>query len=479
MGLSNVNLINNPWLAQQQWGGVNSSLNNMFNNQWNGFNNFNVFDPYQQSFKGAQSNSGLRYGETFEDYYARMNKIATTPLAPKKLFKTPDPVSFNKLALGASEIEKDEEIGGVDTALKSAASFAAFENAGAIINPSLTLDAMEDTTASLKNINTNFYKENEFLDIRKSLNNSYKRLNTLSGARSGKLPKADIKEINKWRRELLKELKKKNPDFRKVIEYQSKLDAASSVKHGRLVLNKANKLKSSKQAVQDLSQTQNSGILKRFLGKQSTGTVMEQTVSNAEKLKAAGQIGRMGKDALKTFKGFAIFDGAIECITKVIPAFKKGGTDSGFKQLGQSAVNVTAKTAAFAAGRAIGKVAGHAIGKWAGAWAGAKLGLALGSTCGPLGTIIGGAVGLIAGCVASLFAEKGVNYLFKGGQEIDKLNALENANNLDQICQNVLIVEKAIKEKKNISAETMENYKSACQYLDEQGITRQQLDGMV
>lgn len=66
----------------------------------------------------------------------------------------------------------------------------------------------------------------------------------------------------------------------------------------------------------------------------------------AETAKAAGKTAQAlhwTKDALKTggFKGMAIFSAIIESFTEVLPAFSKGGSSEGVKQVAKSAVTVT------------------------------------------------------------------------------------------------------------------------------------------
>ena len=97
---------------------------------------------------------------------------------------------------------------------------------------------------------------------------------------------------------------------------------------------------------------------------------------------------------------------------EILKAFthEDGGTEAGFKQLGQSAVK--------AAGNAVGWVAGKAVG----GWAGAKLGAAIGSVVPGIGTIAGSIIGFIGGSIGSWAVSK---FLEKkmGPDVADKLDA--------------------------------------------------------
>lgn len=112
---------------------------------------------------------------------------------------------------------------------------------------------------------------------------------------------------------------------------------------------------------------------------------------------------------MKEFKGWFLFETVIEGVTKVLPTYMEGGSDSGNKQLVQSGV----KAAASAAGWSVGRLAGGVLG--------AKAGAAIGTCFGPgVGTAIGAVIGFAGGCVGSWLAGKGVKALI-GKDESEKL----------------------------------------------------------
>lgn len=116
--------------------------------------------------------------------------------------------------------------------------------------------------------------------------------------------------------------------------------------------------------------------------------------------------------AAKEFKGWAIFELAIEGITKVIPAFMQGGKKSGVTQIKQS----TVKAGASAAGWAVGRAAGSFIG--------AKVGAAVGSLiCPGVGTAVGAIVGLGCGLIGSHLATKAVKKWVIPQDECERLQA--------------------------------------------------------
>ena len=134
----------------------------------------------------------------------------------------------------------------------------------------------------------------------------------------------------------------------------------------------------------------------------------------AETAKTAGKTAQAlnwTKNALKTggFKGMAIFSGIIESFTEVLPAFSKGGSSEGVKQVAKSAVTVTAD----AAGWAIG------------AKAGASIGAAIGSIFPGAGTAIGGAIGGIIGGIAGAFCTRKVAKAVVGKSFSEKAAAKE------------------------------------------------------
>lgn len=121
----------------------------------------------------------------------------------------------------------------------------------------------------------------------------------------------------------------------------------------------------------------------------------ERVAKKANQINSAMKTLSVGTKIAKEFKGWFIFETAIEGLTKVIPTYMKGGMKSGNTQLLQSGV----KAGASAAGWAVGRVVGSAVG--------AKVGAAIGSCiCPGVGTAIGAIVGFAGGCVGSWLANK-------------------------------------------------------------------------
>ena len=148
------------------------------------------------------------------------------------------------------------------------------------------------------------------------------------------------------------------------------------------------------------------------------GSDKYKNLSAAERIEQAEKAGKIAEGAkvlstgakfMKEFKGWFIFEAAIETLTKIIPTYAEGGADAGNKQVLQSGV----KAAASAGGWALGRVAGGALG--------AKAGAAIGTCFGPgVGTAIGTVIGFACGCVGSWLAGKGVKALM-GKDESEKL----------------------------------------------------------
>ena len=135
----------------------------------------------------------------------------------------------------------------------------------------------------------------------------------------------------------------------------------------------------------------------------------ERIAKKANQINEGTKILSAGTKFMKEFKGWFIFEAAIETLTKIIPTYAEGGTDAGNKQIVQSGV----KAAASAGGWALGRVAGGVLG--------AKAGAAIGTMFGPgVGTAVGAVIGFACGCVGSWLAGKGVKALI-GKDESEKL----------------------------------------------------------
>lgn len=153
-------------------------------------------------------------------------------------------------------------------------------------------------------------------------------------------------------------------------------------------------------------------------------TVQKEYAKTATAAKATESTGLAvkAKNALKSggFKGMAVIEGIIETFTEVIPAFELG-TDKGIRQIGKSAVTVSAG----AAGWCVGAAAGGAVGAKAGALAGTAI-------CPGVGTAVGAIIGLAGGIVGSWAARKAAKAVVgkseteiaqeKGAQQIESNN---------------------------------------------------------
>lgn len=136
------------------------------------------------------------------------------------------------------------------------------------------------------------------------------------------------------------------------------------------------------------------------------------------KLRNSGFGQMMGKTGAGSW---AVFGGAIELLTQVVPAFQQGGAASGFKQIGKSLVKVAGDTVGFVAGDAVGKAAGAAIGT---------------AICPGIGTAIGTFVGgLLGGIVGSAVVGKATKAI-TGKTEVEKIQDEQTAQAAQQIDAN-------------------------------------------
>lgn len=130
--------------------------------------------------------------------------------------------------------------------------------------------------------------------------------------------------------------------------------------------------------------------------------------------------GKIANSSLgKALKGsgagsMALIEGGLELFTQVVPAFKQGGAEAGFKQIGKSAGKVAASAAGWAGGSTIGKTIGGFIGS---------------CICPGAGTAIGGAIGgFLGGMIGSTVLSKGAEKITgKSETEILKEKQYEQA----------------------------------------------------
>lgn len=149
------------------------------------------------------------------------------------------------------------------------------------------------------------------------------------------------------------------------------------------------------------------------------GQQAAQTAQAAEAAKNAASTSKLTKasnwikDANKSggFKAMAIFEGFVEGITEVIPAFWNGGAEEGVKQTAKSAANVAASAT------------GWCVGAKAGAWAGAAIGSFI---CPGVGTAIGGAIGSIVGGVLGSWGAKKAMKCVTGESYSEKQEKIKN-----------------------------------------------------
>ncbi len=87
----------------------------------------------------------------------------------------------------------------------------------------------------------------------------------------------------------------------------------------------------------------------------------------------------------------AVFEGLVESVTEVYPAFKELGAEKGLKQLGKSTIKVAGDTIGFIIGDQTGLAIGSAIGS---------------AICPGIGTAIGALTGVVFGMFGSYAASK-------------------------------------------------------------------------
>ncbi len=360
------------------------------------------------------------------------------------------PELCKKIALGGVETA-NHVVASFGTAASSAATFVAFENAGKALSAKRTIEgakraqemiqkaginstevtsevieegrkALVDSTKSLRKIERKYMKKPSRLK-QKFMKDPEARISLLREKGSDKFI-----AIKDQERKVLEAMQ--GSDVGKIAEENEKLRTLTSRRFIR------NKKLSAQEAIDGLSKP-------NWRGK----TSMEKVVNKAVKFSTKTPVGKVASKSLKTFKGFAIFDGVIEGITKIIPAFSKGGFNVGMTQLGQSALRITATSGSYALGHA------------AGAWAGAKLGAAIGVAGGPWGAAIGAVLGIAVGCVASMFAEKGMNKLMPV-EANDKLVAEQKALSGDVMVY-VQIIEDKVQKGEYVDSEALK----ACEDL--------------
>ena len=118
----------------------------------------------------------------------------------------------------------------------------------------------------------------------------------------------------------------------------------------------------------------------------------------------------------------AVFDGAMELFTQVIPAFKNGGVGEGMKQIGKSGVKVAASTAGFV----VGEMAGKAIGA------------AIGTAIFPgVGTLIGGLLGGLAGGIFGSSVTTGITQKIIGKSYSEKAQETEKQTQAQQVSRDL------------------------------------------
>lgn len=120
--------------------------------------------------------------------------------------------------------------------------------------------------------------------------------------------------------------------------------------------------------------------------------------------KGLGKVGGKLKGTMKSSGAGAMiaYAGISEVITEVIPTFKELGAKKGIKQVGKSAVKVTANAAGYVAGAKLGGTIGTAI-------------------CPGIGTAVGAAVGFIGGMIGSFVTGKiATSIVGKNEREIAK-----------------------------------------------------------
>ncbi len=152
-----------------------------------------------------------------------------------------------------------------------------------------------------------------------------------------------------------------------------------------------------------------SGLFKsagQAIGKTGFGTAVKKFFTDG----AGKGIAKIAGKAGKLFKGtgavgMMAIEGVIGIFTDVIPAFQAGGAESGFKQIGKTAV----KTAGSGAGWAVGS------------WAGAAIGGAIGSVFPGVGNAVGAAVGKFLGGIVGSIIGGGIGKKLAGKSEVEKI----------------------------------------------------------
>lgn len=147
------------------------------------------------------------------------------------------------------------------------------------------------------------------------------------------------------------------------------------------------------------------------LGK-GAGELLSKIPGASKVTKAFTKLG--GTKAAKFIKGaggvgMAVFEGGIELVTNVVPAFQKGGFSAGVKQIAKSGVKVAAS-----------------VGGWVGgSCAATAIGAAIGSVFPGVGTIIGGAVGTAIGGILGSSICGGIANKIVGKSEVEKIEDKE------------------------------------------------------
>lgn len=290
-------------------------------------------------------------------------------------------------------------------------TFAAFENMQNVKHPINAFRAMGKANKifNLKNANIKAFwnsnpelAQNAYSQVQAAYRRMEHKFPVIQQWFAKPLSKADKTVVENLIKTLETEMAKAKPDPKIIAECTEKLKAARGM--DGYIPSAWNKVKQFFGA--DPNKAKNFTAAERIANKSEQ---IKQGIAKATDVaKGAGKWFTKAK-FLKEFKGWAIFELAIEGVTKVLPTYMEGGAESGNKQLVQSGA------------KAVASAAGWAAGRLAGGWLGTKVGAAIGSAvCPGLGTAIGAVIGFAGGCVGSWLAGKGIKALM-GKEEHEKL----------------------------------------------------------
>ena len=417
------NLANMEFMLYGGRSGANMNCPSMYNN-YMVTPNYNMFNPMFRGTNPSVSNTSVN------GYNPSMNGYNPTALAADSIFTKPQAAATAAAtataAVGAAATNKDLDVladyatkvnEGGETflgALTGGVTFAAFENPQNVKHWWNALKGVKeaDKIFDLKNDNIKALWDNK--ETRELMQKAYSQTQAAYRRMEGKWPgvhswfakpfsdKKIISGTNLTEQEYVKDIIKKleteitngaGADKEAIAKYTEQLRASRGM--DGYIPSAWNKIRN---FFVGSEKYKNLDASERIAQAEQAGKIAEGT-----------KVLSTGAKFMKEFKGWFIFEAAIETLTKIIPTYAEGGADAGNKQVLQSGV----KAAASAGGWALGRVAGGALG--------AKAGAAIGTCFGPgVGTAIGTVIGFACGCVGSWLAGKGVKALM-GKDESEKL----------------------------------------------------------